>query len=125
MLLDQLGNGCIARPRLKAQQKPRVDQRGMRCGVVWGWFDALLSIASRWAWMSLLVGLVFNREGLHGAPGRSSLDQALSQRVRDSLRPIAQIQPAGHVVHDVLDRALGIEETMTYLCRVEAVGEQL
>ena len=52
------------------------------------------------------------------------LDQALADRVRHGVRPVAQLEARRHVVDDVLDGALGVEQPAADLGGVEAVGEQ-
>src|SRR5256885_5348231 len=54
-----------------------------------------------------------------------ALDQSLSQRVGDRLGAVTQVQSAGHVVDDVLDRALRIKEAATHFRGVQSVCQQL
>src|SRR5215472_350208 len=51
-------------------------------------------------------------------------DQALAQGVRDGVSAVAQVQPAGDVVDDVLHRPFGQEELAAHLGGVEPLGEQ-
>src|SRR5437870_8565063 len=53
------------------------------------------------------------------------LDQSLSERVVDRLRAVAQVQSTGHVVDDVLDRALRVKEPAANFGGVQSVREQL
>src|SRR5438067_12763479 len=54
-----------------------------------------------------------------------ALDQALSQGVGHGVRPVAQVQPAGDIVDDVLHGPLGEEELVADLNGVETLGQQL
>src|SRR5256712_1336958 len=54
-----------------------------------------------------------------------ALDQSLSQRVGDRLGAVTQVQPAGHVVDDVFDRALGVEQAAANFGGVQSIREQL
>src|SRR5207253_7776981 len=54
-----------------------------------------------------------------------ALDQSLSQRVGDRLGAVTQVQAAGHVVDDVLDRALRVKEAAANFGGVQSVCEQL
>ena len=51
-------------------------------------------------------------------------DEAGAQGVGDGVRAVAQLQPGGHVVQDVLDRPLRVGELVGDLARVQPVGEQ-
>ena len=72
---------------------------------------------------NLLLGLMLDRGSAHARPAEGPLDQALPQRVRHGLRPIAEIQPASHVMDDVLDGPLGVEQAAADLGRIESVRE--
>src|SRR2546427_8938528 len=54
-----------------------------------------------------------------------ALDQSLPQRVDDRLGAVTQVQPAGHVVDDVFDRALGVEQAAANFGGVQSIREQL
>src|SRR5579862_41454 len=53
------------------------------------------------------------------------LDQPQSDRVGDGVGPVAQLEPAGHVVDDRLDRPVRQEQALADLGRVEALGQEL
>src|ERR671935_497875 len=56
---------------------------------------------------------------------RAFSDQALAESVGDGLGAIAQVEPAGDIVDDVLDSTLGVEEPAADLSRVQPLGQQL
>src|SRR5215207_3874476 len=57
-------------------------------------------------------------------PFAEQLDEPLADRVRDGVRPVPQLQARRHVVDDVLDRSLRVEELLADFRRVEALGQQ-
>src|SRR5919204_5108561 len=52
-------------------------------------------------------------------------DQALAESVGDGLGAITEVESAGDVMDDVLDRALRVKEPTADLSRVQAFGQQL
>lgn len=53
------------------------------------------------------------------------LNPTLPQRVRDSLRSITQVEPASHIMDDVLHCSLGIKQSTPNLGCVEPFRKKL
>src|SRR4051812_34650767 len=61
---------------------------------------------------------------LPSCAARTRSDQALAQRVRDGVGAVAELQSAGDVMEDVLDRALAVAELGGDLRGAVAVGDE-
>src|SRR6266508_6298411 len=100
MTIDATTPGCrstrLGPPRARQSRETSFNDRRM------GPPSAGVTVGARIKGHHRMTGTL---QGRAACPeGKIDLDQAVSQGVSDRVRPVAQVQPAGDVVEDVLNR---------------------